>query len=265
MGVSAPAPGHPCLGVVDWGIGGVGLVRLLDDAVPGLPVLYWSDTGAVPYGLVPTAELAARLRLVVGELAARGCTEVVLACNAASTVLDRLAGAAVPVSGVIAAGIAAVPEGAGVVGVVGGRRTIASGAYRRGLAGAGRTVVSRVAQPLSGHIEAGRVDTPAFAADLHRIVAPLRGADAVVLACTHYPAAAHRFAAELPGTVLVDPVVGVAEALARRHPGAVGQVAGNRTFLTTGDPGAMADAAHRAWGVSLRAATASVGPGPVSA
>jgi len=244
------------LGIVDWGIGGLGLLGHLDRARPGLDVVYWSDTGSTPYGLVPTAALAARLRSVAGELAGRGCTEVVLACNAASTVVDRLAGAPIPVSGIIAAGVAAVPARLdGVVGVVGGRRTIRSGRYRRVLTRPGRRVVSRVAQPLSAHIEAGRIGTTAFEQDLRRIVAPLRGADAVILACTHYPAASDAFAAELPGTLLIDPAAQMAgDLIARLVPGT-----GERTILTTGDPALMRTSAEAAWAMDLPEIT-SVAP-----
>ena len=112
-------------------------------------------------------------------------------------------------------------------------------------------MVSRVAQPLSAHIEAGRTGTAAFAHDLRRIVAPLRAADAVVLACTHYPAATEHFAAELPGVALVDPVVPLAADLAARHAGSTTLDPGSRTFLTTGDPAAMARAARLAWSLDL--------------
>lgn len=245
------------LGIIDWGIGGLGLLGHLDRQQADLDVVYWSDTGFTPYGLVPTSALAARLRSVVGELAGRGCTEVVLACNAASTVVDRLGDAAVPVAGIIAAGVAAVPEDLdGVVGVVGGRRTIRGGHYRRALTRPGRRVVSRVAQPLSAHIEAGRIGTAAFEQDLCRIVAPLRGADAVILACTHYPAASEAFAAELPGTTLLDPAAQLAaDLLARLEPGS-----GARTVLTTGDPVLMRTSAEAAWGIDLP----TVAPVPIA-
>lgn len=245
------------LGIVDWGIGGLGLLGHLDAAVPGLDVVYWSDTGFAPYGLVPTSALAARLRWVVAELADRGCSEVVLACNAASTVVDRLDGAAVPVAGIIASGVAAVPPDLeGVVGVVGGRRTVRGGHYRRALTRPGLRVVSRVAQPLSAHIEAGRIGTAAFAGDLHRIVAPLRGADAVILACTHYPAAADAFAAELPGTRLLDPAAQMAaELLARLARLDVASGTGERAVLTTGDPDLMRTSARAAWQMELPAIT----------
>lgn len=242
--------GPVCLGIVDWGIGGLGLLRILDGLAPGLPVVYWSDSGTVPYGLQDRAHLAARLRVVVAALADRGCTEVVLACNAASTVIGDLDGARVPVEGIIGHGIAAVPTSfMGTVGVVGGSRTIRGGHYRRGLAAPGRVVCSRVAQPLSAHIEAGRTGSPEFVADLHRIVRPLRTAGVVVLACTHYPAATGWFADALPGVALVDPAARLAAAIAARHGRGVGGP--DRTYITTGEPDAMRRAAAGAWSAEL--------------
>lgn len=242
-----------CLGIVDWGIGGVGLLNALDRSVPGLPVLYWSDAGVTPYGRMTADELTDRLLTVVGAMAERGATEVVLACNAASTVADRLGAAAIPVQGIISHGVASVPDGLDRVGVVGGRRTITAGHYRRGLARPGRLVVSRVAQPLSAHIEAGRTGSAQFQADLAKIVAPLQRMDALVLACTHYPAAARWFAAALPQTRLIDPAEHMAAAIAARYPQLQQAAPSPRRFLTSGDPAAMRRGAARAWGTLLTA------------
>ncbi|MEE6167046.1 MULTISPECIES: glutamate racemase [unclassified Mycolicibacterium] len=249
---------NACLGIVDWGVGGVGLVRALDHLAPGLPVLYWSDTGVTPYGRMHTGELAARLTAVVTELARRGATEVVLACNAASTVTARLRSVPIPVEGIIGHGVASVPDGiGGPIGVVGGRRTIASGCYRRGLARPDRAVLSRVAQPLSAHIEAGRLGSPQFLADLRSIVAPLRHVQALVLACTHYPAASPWFSDVLGDVVLLDPAERFAAAVAQRHPQARGSTGlAARTYLTTGDPDAMRRGAATAWATELRATRA---------
>lgn len=241
-----------CLGIIDWGIGGVGLVGALDRLAPGLPVLYWSDAGATPYGLMDSDELTDRLMRVVTALAERGATEVVLACNAASTVVSRLGSAPVAVEGIIAHGLASVPEDISSVGVVGGQRTIDAGHYERGLARPGRLVLSRVAQPLSAHIEAGRAGSARFNTDLADIVAPLHRVAALVLACTHYPAARRWFAAALPDTLLIDPAGHLAAAIAYRYPDAApGSTPARKTFLTTGDPDAMRRNAARAWGTLL--------------
>lgn len=241
-----------CLGIIDWGIGGVGLVNALDRLVPGLPVVYWSDAGATPYGRMGVDELTDRLMRVVTALAERGATEVVLACNAASTVVAELGAAPVLVEGIIAHGLASVPEDLTSVGVVGGQRTIDAGPYQRGLARPGREVLARVAQPLSAHIEAGRTGSAQFHADLTDIVAPLRRVQALVLACTHYPAASRWFAAALPDTRLIDPAEHLAAAIAYRYPEAARPSrSARKVFLTTGDPDAMRHNAARAWGTLL--------------
>ena len=250
---------NACLGIVDWGIGGIGLLGTLDRLAPGLPVLYWSDAGVTPYGRMSADELTDRLTTVVIDLAVRGATEVVLACNAASTVMKALGAAPIPVEGIIDHGVASVPDDlAGPIGVVGGRRTIAAGHYRRGLTRPGRAVLSRVAQPLSGHIEAGRIGSPQFRADLTRIVAPLHEVQALVLACTHYPAASRWFAAALPHALLIDPAEHMATVIAARYPGARALPRASRAFLTTGDPEAMRLGAARAWGATVTANRAAV-------
>jgi glutamate racemase len=236
----------PRLGVLDWGIGGMGVVRELRRRAPGVPLVYVSDTGFTPYGKVARAVLAARVARIVAALAAEGAVAVVVACNAASTVLGALGPTPVPVFGVIEPALGLVPRGfRGTLGVVGGARTIRSGLYRRGLAGKGRRIVSRIAQPLSGHIEAGTMGTAAAQTALDRILAPLRDADALLLACTHYPAIAPAIRARVPQATLLDP----AEALVS-HVLASLRLPVRRApdlLLTTGDPTAMRASTRRAW------------------
>jgi glutamate racemase len=237
------------LGFLDWGIGGVGIFRAFRGRRPEVPVLYWSDTGATPYGRLPAAELTARVRRVLRTMVGQGVTHAVIACNAASTILPRLGDVGIPVMGVIEPAIAMVsPAFEGVLGVVGGARTIRSGLYRRALATSRRQVIQRIAQPLSAHIEAGRVGTPAFERDLARILGPLASADAILLACTHYPSAREAFRRLAPRAALLDPAEAVVETLIARWrlPRGRGDL-----FLTTGAPEEMRRAARTAWGSDL--------------
>ncbi|TNF29682.1 MAG: glutamate racemase [Deltaproteobacteria bacterium] len=240
-------PATTRLGVLDWGIGGVDAFRRLRARYPTLPMTYWSDSGFTPYGKVPAPALAARIAEVAGRMAV---THLVVACNAASTVLDA-APLPVPTVGVIAPGVAlALRSPARILGVVGGERTIASGAWERPLVAAGREVRARVAQPLSAHVEAGRLDGPELERDLADILAPLVGVDALILACTHYPAIAGAFARRLPGVTLLDPVDALLDAVAA-WPLADSGGDGDLRVLTTGDPSATREAARRAFGVDL--------------
>ena len=188
-------------------------MRALRRRAPRVPVLYVSDTGATPYGKLPPEALAARMSKMVEAMAAEGAVAVVVACNAASTVLGTVDRPPVPVFGVIESALGLVPASfRGVLGVVGGARTIRSGVYRKALVRRGRIIVSRIAQPLSGHIEEGTVDSAECRAALDRIFFPLRDADAILLACTHYPAIAAAIQARAPRARLLDP----AEALVER-------------------------------------------------
>jgi len=229
------------LGVLDWGIGGMGVVRELRRRAPEVPVVYVSDTGFTPYGKVPRAALVARVSRMVTALA------VVVACTAASTVIGSLGELPVPVFGVIDCALGLLPRSfRGKVGVLGGTRTIRSGLYRRGLAAKGRRVVSRIAQPLSGHIEAGTVDSDACQAALDRILAPLRDADALLLACTHYPAIAQDLRARVPRAQLLDPAEALVAHVLASAPLPPGRAADR--LLTTGDAHAMRGSTRRAWG-----------------
>lgn len=228
------------IGLVDWGIGGLGIARKLN-----APFLYFSDTGFAPYGKLGRAALASRLRKVVSFLREQGATRIVLACNAASTALTdlRIEG----VSGVITPTIDHVvkmrPRS---LAIVGGRRTIVSRAYANAFRSRGIFVVQRIAQPLSGMIEDGAQHTASFENAVRKILRGTGGADMLVLACTHYPAAMHVFEKIFDGRV-VDPAAAVARSISAEKSRAKG------AFFTTGDPRAMKRAAWLAWGETLTA------------
>ena len=240
------------LGVLDWGIGGIDFQARLKARHPDVEVVYWSDSGATPYGKLGRAALTSRVASVVRALCERGVTHVVVACNAASTVIGDpvLTRIGVEICGVIAPAIAAtLDDPARVVGVIGGRRTISSGLYRDGLVAGGRRVISRVAQPLSAMVERGELDSPAVHAELGRILRPLRRVEALVLACTHYTALLGPIRRVLPDVRVIDPAAATLVAVERRWC-LTGQGARDM-FLTTGDPQATREAAHLAFGVTL--------------
>lgn len=241
------------LAILDWGVGGVGFFKELRRRMPAVPVTYLSDTGAVPYGKQRADQLANRVAFVARLLADSGATHLVIACNAASTVLERKAFAAglpLQVCGVIRPALAAVANSdAKRVGVVGGGRTIRSGIYRRLLETPERQVIQRIAQPLSGLIEAGKQKSPELTRELTRILAPLRAIDTLVLGCTHYPAISDAFRMVLPHARQIDPALETVGWIGRHWNLPAGNTADR--FLTTGDPAAMARAALLAFDVTI--------------
>ena len=241
----------PALAVMDWGVGGLGFYRAFKKAYPRAPVLYLSDSGYTPYGKTSPRRLAARLNAILRFLEAAGVRRLVVACNAMSTILEGFpAPSLVSVTGVIRPAVAYVRNsGFKTIGVIGGRRTIASGAYRRGLEGEGRRVVQRQAQALSAFVERGDIKSPAFREALDGILSPLGEVEALVLACTHYRAAEKPIHARVRAA-LIDPADATLEWVKANWRPPV--TAGRDVFFTTGDRAATVAAARSMFGVDIR-------------
>jgi glutamate racemase len=245
------------LGILDWGIGGVGFYALARARLPDLPVVYWSDAGTIPYGKQAPAELARRLVTIARWLKREeGVTHLAIACNAASSVLPAIdpGDETLPeMTGVIEHGVRAALQRTAPgqsIGVVGGRRTILSGAYRRALSG--RTVRQRVAQPISARVEAGDLNSEGLGRELDGIMAPLRAVDLLILACTHYAALRAAFATRAARAEIVDPAAELLAWAVDAWPLASAATGGapNRVF-TTGDAEATARSALLAFGMEL--------------
>jgi len=243
------------LGIIDWGIGGVSIYKLIKERLGDVPITYFSDTGVTPYGKMARAELIARLNEVIRYVKWRRVTHIVIGCNAASTALLYIDKAGLKVEGVIEPAIAFTaklkPER---LGVIGGRRTILSGVYRRGFAHRGIDVTQRIAQPLSGMIESGDTSSEQLHHEAKRILAPLGNCSHILLACTHYPAITRvlrRFVS--PQTQFVDPAAEMVNIVRRwrLRPG------GHDEFLTSGSAASMRRAAKNAFGVALQSSRVS--------
>jgi glutamate racemase len=241
------------LGILDWGIGGVSVYKIVKERLRGVAVSYFSDTGAVPYGKMTRGELVYRLNCVIDFLASKGVTHLVIGCNAASTAIPFLRRAGeIRIEGVIESAVATAaalkPER---LAVIGGRRTVVSGIYRRKFAARGIKPAQRIAQPLSALIESGDTSSECLRQACRKILAPVKNASHVLLACTHYPAiipVLKDFVSA--GTVFIDPAHALVERVAEWDLAK----GGADIFYTTGDPGAMKTAALNAFGVNIERA-----------
>jgi glutamate racemase len=183
------------LGIFDSGIGGLTVYKEVRQALPGADIHYFGDTARVPYG-TKSAETVTRYSVQIGSyLHARGVDAVVVACNTASAyAIDVLQSVLpIPVFGVVAPGaIAAVRSTTnGIIGVVGTRGTVSSGAYQRAIAGIDpdMKVVAAHCPLFVPLVEEGWLLDPITQEIAIRYLAPLmdEGVDTLVLGCTHYP------------------------------------------------------------------------------
>ncbi|MDE5815476.1 MAG: glutamate racemase [Alistipes sp.] len=184
------------IGVYDSGMGGLTVWREVRRALPGESLVFLGDGKNCPYGSRPREEIrqladAAVARLVNEE----GCKMVVVACNTATAAaIDflRMKYAPVPLVGMEpAVKPACLATRSGVVGVLATERSLDGDLFRRTAAryGEGIEVVATAGRGFVELVEADREDTPEAEACVRAAVAEMlrRGADQIVLGCTHYP------------------------------------------------------------------------------
>lgn len=237
------------LGIIDWGIGGISIYKLIKERFGSVPVIYFSDTGATPYGKMSRVELVSRLNAVILFLQSRGVTHLVIGCNAASTATPFLKANSLRIKGVIDSAVKAAaklePER---LGLIGGRRTVLSGIYRKAFAELGIKVKQRIAQPLSGLIESGDVSSDNLREECRRILTPLRSCSHILLACTHYPAIINVMKEFVsPETIFIDPAKQLLIEISRWNL----EGSGEDVFLTSGDVKAMRSSALKAFACEI--------------
>ncbi len=203
------------IGVFDSGLGGLTAVRELARLMPEEDLVYFGDTGRVPYGGRSKEILVKYARQDVAFLRTFDPKAIVIACGTVSTTaLDVLqAENSIPIFGVVepAARAAAQLTKNGRVGLIGTKASIRSGAYERALAALrpGASVTSKACPLLVPLVENGRFQPGDVVAEtvVSEYLTPVKaaGADTLILGCTHYPLMKPVIGAHMgPGVALVD-------------------------------------------------------------
>jgi len=212
------------IGVFDSGVGGLTVVKAINELLPAESVVYFGDTARVPYGSKSPETVIRFAREDAEFLLGKSIKLLVVACNTASSVsLPALRDFAdVPVVGVIEPGALAASRvtRSGTVAVIGTLGTVSSGAYQKALRGfpSVRKVIAEPTPLLVPLVEEGWLDRPATRMILEEYTAPLvaEGADTLVLGCTHYPLLKPCLAGLLgPGIALVDSAESTAAEVSR--------------------------------------------------
>ena len=204
------------IGVFDSGLGGLTAVRQLRRLLPGEDIVYFGDTGRVPYGSRGRDTIVQYARQDIRFLLSQDVKYIMAACGTVSSTYPAGDAAALPVpyTGVVdaAARAAAAATRNGKIGVIGTAATIRSGSYetllRRLLPGV--TTFAKACPLFVPLVENGYVDDGNKITELaiEEYLSPLRaaGVDVLILGCTHYPLLKRmigRFVGE--EVVLIDP------------------------------------------------------------
>lgn len=260
------------IGFFDSGVGGLTVAEAVRKRLPQYAVRYLGDAARAPYGPRSHGELVAFTWQGAQWLFAQGCELVVVACNSASASalreIQQTRFAAYPgkrILGVIRPTVEALAaRGHRRILVLSTVATAGSGAYPREFAKLDPEleVRSRPCPRWAPMLEAGWAGTPEMAAEVRRELSEgaddVAWADAILLACTHYPYLRADVEAGVPSGVPVYTQESiVAASLAdylHRHPEIDARLGrgGGAGYATTGDPELATRIATERFGFPVR-------------
>ena len=248
----------PAIGVFDSGVGGLSVLKHIRAQLPRPRLLYVADSGHVPYGDKTPEHIRERALFLSQFLIEQGAMSVVIACNtataaAAATLRARFEIPIIGMEPAVKPAVAATRSGVvGVLATVGTLESAKFAALLEQYAGEVE-IVAQACPGLVEQVEAGELDGSKTRALLERYTAPLlaRGADTLVLGCTHYAFLRPQIAQLVgPAVALIDTGDAVAKQVVRRLPptAALGAATPEERFWTTGDLTAARRIVGQLWG-----------------
>ncbi len=184
------------IGVFDSGLGGLTVLKELEKVLPDENIVYFGDTGRVPYGNKSNDTIINYARQDENFLLSKGVKYIVAACGTVSAVAFSTADdLPVPFMGVVENSVRDAVECTKnkKIGVIATSATINNGAHKRLIncympEAEVTTVQCPLFVPL---VEEGWVsaDDEVVMGTAKRYLAPLieAGVDTLILGCTHYP------------------------------------------------------------------------------
>lgn len=202
------------IGVFDSGLGGLTAVRRLQELLPHENIVYFGDTGRVPYGTRSEETIRRYAREDCQLLLDRDVKYIIAACGTVSSVApDILRSLPVPAIGVVEATAKAAVNTTNNkrIGIIGTAATVRSRSFEKAISALDESVfVTAEACPMFvSLVEAGWIDPvdDVAIAMVRRYMTPIKeaGVDTLILGCTHFPLLAPIIQAELgDGVTLID-------------------------------------------------------------
>ena len=239
------------IGVFDSGVGGLSLLRELQSLLPNEDFIYISDNTYAPYGALSPVDIRKRSQALTQWLCEQSCKLIVVACNTATTnAIESLRKTyPIPFVGIEPAiKPAALQTKTGVVGVLATKGTLSSGLFHETSSayGEGVRILEKEGKHLVEMIESGMLESDEIEQLLQSYTKPMieKGADHLVLGCTHYPFLIPILNRTLPKHIKIVDCNGavakqVERVLNKKHLGCMTQRLGNTTYFCTGNSQAM--------------------------
>jgi len=253
------------IGIFDSGVGGLTVMQELIQILPYERLIYFGDTGRIPYGNKSSQTIVQYSIENTIRLLEKNIKLLVIACNTASAfALDKLRQLfRLPIVGVIEGGAkkAVIATRNKRIAVLGTRGTIESGAYQSAIYQlASDAIIFPIACPLFVPlVEEQWFNHPATGLIVQEYLHPLlmQEADTLLLGCTHYPFLRPLIQERVGERVtVVDPALTCACQVAEtlyQHQLLSPTLQGRHEYYVSDDPEKFGALAERLFGYSLEA------------
>ncbi|MDP3398640.1 MAG: glutamate racemase [Bacteroidales bacterium] len=182
------------VGIFDSGVGGLSVWKEIIKIMPNNNYIYFSDSAYCPYGPRPQSEIIDRARAITKFLIGKGADIIVVACNTATAAAIKTLREefSLPFIGMEpAVKPAALCSKTGVIGVLATKGTLSGSLYNQTLKtyANGIEVIEKEGKGLVALVEEGKLNGEETDQLLRKYITPMleKGADQIVLGCTHYP------------------------------------------------------------------------------
>jgi glutamate racemase len=177
------------VGVFDSGVGGKSMALAIAKEMPELEIILREDREHLPYGSKSPAELLGLVTPILQEMVGQGCKVIVIACNTVTTTIIQDLRAQVPVPLIAVEPMvkpAAELTKSKIIAVCATPTTLASKRYRqlKHEYAEGITVIEPDCGDWAYMIEHTNIDREKVTTRINEVLD--KGADVIVLACTHY-------------------------------------------------------------------------------
>lgn len=213
------------IGIFDSGLGGLTAYKEVRRLLPDEDIVYFGDTGRVPYGSRSKEVITKYAMQDMRFLMTKKVDAVLIACGTVtSTAIDVLRkNWSIPMIGVVDGACEAAVRLTGNkrIGVIATAATIKSGAFERKLKALDpdTEVTSRACPLFVPLVESGFIDendeVPRLVAERYLADIKADGCDTLILGCTHYPVIAKTIARVLPGVNIVSSSLEAAKVMAK--------------------------------------------------
>lgn len=262
------------IGVFDSGLGGLTAVRHLQDLLPNENIVYFGDTGRVPYGTRSRDTIRRYTEEDCRLLLDRDVKFIIAACGTVSSVAaDLLEQLPVPAIGVVSPTAEAAVRATKnkKIGILGTAATINSASFEKAIVRLDPTIqVTATPCPLFVPlVENGWIgkDDEVAVPMVRRYLSAVKdaGVDTLILGCTHFPLLAPIISQELgDGVTLIDSgreTAALCAKLLREKDALAQRDGGSAQFFVSDQPEGFSRVAEIFLGKSVRETVEQIRPG----